>query len=171
MNSISRPISIYRTFSLIFVIYISCYQSVAFLQKTPTTKNANVYAIKAPQGFDTSSTFNGYISVQNSAAIIMLQLENSNYLRIFNAIDRSYLDRNKLKLIERGDLKTLSGDKGKFLKLSFNLNGDIFIRQMVFVGDTKNTLWLNITYPKDLEELLEIPIEQSIKTANLELLH
>jgi|TARA_B110000305_G_scaffold242168_1_gene320685 hypothetical protein len=160
----------YSVFSLIFVSYITCCQSFAFLQKTPTTKNANIYAIDAPEGFDTTSSFNGYLSIQNSAAIIMLQLENSNYIRIFKAIDQSYLDRNKLRLIEKGDLKTRSGDKGKFLTLSFDLNGDVFIRKMVFIGDTKNTLWLNITYPKDLEELLEQPIEQSIKTANLELL-
>jgi hypothetical protein len=160
----------YSAFSLILVTYITCSQSFAFLQKTPTTKNANIYAIDAPEGFDTTSSFNGYLSIQNSAAIIMLQLENSNYIRIFKAIDQSYLDRNKLRLIERGDLKTRSGDKGKFLTLSFDLNGDVFIRKMVFIGDTKNTLWLNITYPKDLEELLEQPIERSIKTANLELL-
>ena len=41
---------------------------------------------------------------------------------------------------------------------------------MVFIGNTKKTLWLNITYPMDLEELLTGPIDNSIATANIDLL-
>ena len=100
----------------------------------------------------------------------MLQLENSNYIRISDAINEDYIARNKLILKTREDIKTNSGDKGKELTFTFELNGTTFIRKMVFIGDTKNTLWLNITYPMDLEELLYDPINRSISSANLKML-
>ena len=111
-----------------------------------------------------------YLSMQNSAAIMMLQLENSNYIRIVEAIDQDYMDRNKLFLQQKEDIRTTSGIKGKGLTFTFELNGDTFIRKMIFIGNTKKTLWLNITYPKDLEELLPGPINESIATANIDLL-
>lgn len=154
--------------SFFFLIYI---QNNVLAQKIPSTKNANIEAITPPIGFEVSTGFNGYISMQNSAAIIMLQIDNSNYIRIFDAIDEDYLNRNKLELISKEKIRTNSGDKGKGLTLSFDLNGDLFIRKMIFIGDTKKTLWLNITYPKDLEELIEKAVDESVKSTNLNLLN
>ena len=162
-----------------FIVQARVMACVAFLmlsvgfglsQKMPTTKNANINVITPPIGFDTTSAFNGYLSIQNSAAIMMLQLDNSNYIRIAEAIDQDYMDRNKLILKSKEDIVTRSGSKGKGLTFSFELNGNTFIRKMVFIGNTKKTLWLNITYPMDLEELLSGPINSSIATANIELL-
>jgi len=152
---------------LSFLMFCGCY---GFSQKIPATKNANIAAITPPIGFDTTSAFNGYLSMQNSAAIMMLQLENSNYIRIIEAIDQDYMDRNKLTLKSKEDIITRSGSKGKGLTFSFELNGNTFIRKMVFIGNTKKTLWLNITYPMDLVELLTGPIDNSIATANIDLL-
>ena len=160
----------YRTGVLAFVFSIIIFLSYGFSQKMPSTKDANINAIIPPLGFDTTSAFNGYLSIQNSAAIMMLQLENSNYIRISDAINEDYIARNKLTLRTREDIKTNSGDKGKELTFTFELNGTTFIRKMVFIGDTKNTLWLNITYPMDLEELLNDPITRSISSANLKML-
>lgn len=160
----------YRTGVLAFVFSIIILLSYGFSQKMPSTKDANINAITPPLGFDTTSAFNGYLSIQNSAAIMMLQLENSNYIRISDAINEDYIARNKLILKTREDIKTNFGDKGKELTFTFELNGTTFIRKMVFIGDTKNTLWLNITYPMDLEELLNDPITRSISSANLEML-
>ena len=162
-----------------FIVQARVMACVAFLmlsvgfglsQKMPATKNANINVITPPIGFDTTSAFNGYLSIQNSAAIMMLQLDNSNYIRIAEAIDQDYMDRNKLILKSKEDIVTRSGSKGKGLTFSFELNGNTFIRKMVFIGNTKKTLWLNITYPMDLEELLSSPINSSIATANIELL-
>jgi len=162
-----------------FIVQARVMACVAFLmlsvglglsQKMPATKNANINVITPPIGFDTTSAFNGYLSIQNSAAIMMLQLDNSNYIRIAEAIDQDYMDRNKLILKSKEDIVTRSGSKGKGLTFSFELNGNTFIRKMVFIGNTKKTLWLNITYPMDLEELLSGPINSSIATANIELL-
>lgn len=162
-----------------FIVQARVMACVAFLmlsvgfglsQKMPATKNANINVITPPIGFDTTSAFNGYLSIQNSAAIMMLQLDNSNYIRIVEAIDQDYMDRNKLILKSKEDIVTRSGSKGKGLTFSFELNGNTFIRKMVFIGNTKKTLWLNITYPMDLEELLSGPINSSIATANIELL-
>tara|TARA_B100000963_G_C22612289_1_gene665471 strand:+ start:673 stop:1176 length:504 start_codon:yes stop_codon:yes gene_type:complete len=153
----------------VFLFLLSLF-NVGFAQKMPDTKNANINAIRPPIGFDTTSAFNGYLSMQNSAAIMMLQLENSNYIRIVEAIDQDYMDRNKLRLQQKEDIRTNSGSKGKGLTFTFELNGDTFIRKMIFIGNTKKTLWLNITYPKDLEDLLTGPINESIATANIDLL-
>ena len=162
-----------------FIVQARVMACVAFLmlsvgfglsQKMPATKNANINVITPPIGFDTTSAFNGYLSIQNSAALMMLQLDNSNYIRIAEAIDQDYMDRNKLILKSKEDFVTRSGSKGKGLTFSFELNGNTFIRKMVFIGNTKKTLWLNITYPMDLEELLSGPINSSIATANIELL-
>ena len=162
-----------------FIVHARVLACVSFLiisvgfglsQKMPATKNANINVIRPPIGFDTTSAFNGYLSMQNSAAIMILQLDNSNYIRIVEAIDQDYMDRNKLILKSKEDIVTRSGSKGKGLTFSFELNGNTFIRKMVFIGDTKKTLWLNITYPMDLEELLSGPINSSIATANIELL-
>ena len=153
--------------SFFFLMYI---QNNVLAQKIPSTKNANIEAIAPPVGFEVSTAFNGYISMQNSAAIIMLQIDHSNYIRMFDAIDEDYIDRNKLELISKEKILTTSGDKGKGLTLSFDLNGDAFIRKMIFIGDTKRTLWLNITYPKHLQELIEKAVDESVKSTNLNLL-
>lgn len=161
---------IVQTRLLVCVLFLMFSLSIGLSQKMPATKNANINAIIPPIGFDTTSAFNGYLSMQNSAAIMMLQLENSNYIRIVEAIDQDYMDRNKLILKSKEDIKTRSGSKGKGLTFSFELNGNTFIRKMVFIGNTKKTLWLNITYPMDLDELLSGPIENSIATADIDLL-
>ena len=111
-----------------FIVQARVMACVAFLmlsvgfglsQKMPATKNANINVITPPIGFDTTSAFNGYLSIQNSAAIMMLQLDNSNYIRIAEAIDQDYMDRNKLILKSKEDIVTRSGSKGKGLTFSF----------------------------------------------------
>ena len=59
------------------------------------------------------------------------------------------------------------GVKGIQYKFWFELEGNKYVRYMVYAGDLSTTLWLNITYPKMLEELVEMEILKSIKTITL----
>lgn len=133
----------------------------------PTTEDADIHIITPPVGFEVSTAFNGYISMPNSSAIIMVQINNANYIKIAEGINEEYCNANSLKFISSTDIESIHGVKGKAFKMKFLLQGDEWIRYMVFAGNLEKTIWLNITYPLKLEELVEGEILKSIQTINL----
>jgi hypothetical protein len=136
-------------------------------QQPPESVDADLNMIVPPQSFEASDAFNGYLSLQNSSAIIMVQINNSNYLRFADGMDEKFYAENKLHFISKESFVSENGVKGVYFKLWFELKGDRYIRYMVYAGDLSTTLWLNITYPEMLQELVEMEIIKSIKTINL----
>lgn len=133
----------------------------------PTSENAPLSMLTPPDSFESSPAFNGYISYKTSSAIIMIQINEANYVALSDGITDDYLLENQLSFISRENIATTHGHSGVIFKLEFQLEGTEFIRYMAFIGDLNKTLWLNITYPKMLEGMVEEPIKQSILSVNL----
>lgn len=133
----------------------------------PSTENASLNMLTPPPTFEVSQAFNGYLSMQNSSAIIMTQINNANYLKIAEGMTEEWYASQRLTFISSSDVITNHGNKGKMFKASFTLEGDPWIRYMVYIGDLEKTLWLSITYPGKLEELVEGEILKSIYSVNL----
>lgn len=164
--------------SLIIFILLNIQGNLMFAQNDPEVKDtfkvivpsqsvADLGLITPPPGFQESAAFNGYISYQTSSAIIMTMIENAVYLKISEGMTEDFYAQNGLTFIAEKDIETDSGVNGKYFKLSFDLKGEQFIRYMVYLGDLERTLWLNITYPLQMETLVEPEIIKSIKSAKL----
>ena len=69
---------------------------------------------------------------------------------------------NKLTFVSKEDIETTEGVTGINYTLSFNLENTDFVRHIVYIGDLKNTLWINVTYPKSVEKLMGKEIVNSI---------
>ncbi len=133
----------------------------------PSQENADLNMLVPPQSFVVSEAFNGYISFQTSSAIIMTMINDAVYVKIAEGMTEEFYAQNKLTYISDSKIETDHGFKGRMFKLTFELEGDQWIRYMVYIGDLENTLWLNITYPKLVEELVEEEILKSIQSVNL----
>lgn len=133
----------------------------------PETVGADLNMIEPPETFKPSDAFNGYISLENSSAIIMTQINNANYLKIAEGMNDDFFAKNRLNFISEENFVSKHGVKGIIYKFWFELKGDRYVRYMVYAGDLSTTLWLNITYPEMLQELVEMEVLKSIKTINL----
>lgn len=133
----------------------------------PSSINAPLEMLTPPPTFEPSTAFNGYISLKTSSAIVMILINDANYLSIVEGITDEYLAKNQLELVSREDFKTPYGASGINFKLKFTLEGTEFVRYMTFIGDLETTLWLNTTYPKMLEDLVEPEVLTAIHTVNL----
>lgn len=133
----------------------------------PEVVDASLSMLTPPEGFEVSTAFNGYISLGMSSAIIMTLIDHVNFEKLKEGMTAEYFERNKLTLINEEEFKTETGHKGISYKLSFILNDTDFVRYLVYVSEGDKTLWLNITYPKMVEDFVEIGIIRSIQTVNL----
>ena len=167
-----------KTFKVLLLMFVSSIQFASLSQNDTITEKAILYVepevvqaelsmLTPPEGFVVSESFNGYIHYQASSAIIMTLVKDASYLNIAKGMTEEFFEKNKLTKISDSKVETDNGTKGISYKFSFELSGQEFIRYMVYVGDLNQTLWLNITYPKHVEELVEGEILRSIQTVNL----
>ncbi len=133
----------------------------------PQVKSGNLDMLTPPETFEVATAFNGFLSKKTSSAIIVTLIDDVTFPLIAKGMTDEFYAKNKLTFISESDIKTNSGDLGKLFKLSFNLEEDEYIRYMVYVGDIKKTLWLNITYPKVVEAILEPEILKCIDSVDL----
>ena len=133
---------------------------------TPVASEANVAMLSAPEGFEVAKNFNGYMHAGASSAIIMTMISDVNYIKISEAMTDEYFAANKFTLIHESKIKSENGINGIQYKLAFQIGEQDFIRYMVYSGDLNKTLWLNITYPKMQEELVEAEILKAINSIN-----
>ena len=133
----------------------------------PKSEAGNLDMITAPETFEVSSQFNGFISKSHGSAIVVTLINDVAFPLIAKGMNKDFYAKNNLSFISESDVQTVHGYKGKSFKLSFNLEDNDYIRYMVYIGDIKNTLWLNITYPKIVEAVLEPEILKCIDSVNL----
>lgn len=133
----------------------------------PTTGPADVNMITPPATFEVSDAFNGYLSKQLGSAIIMLQINNVTYVQVCDGMTDEFFQKNKLTYISDESFVSDHGIKGRYYKSSFQADGQELIRYTVYAGDLEKTLWLNITYPKMIEEIIEDEVLKSIQSVTL----
>lgn len=133
----------------------------------PIESKADLDLIVPPEGFEPTNKFNGYLHAQAGTGIIMTMIENANYIKISEGMTEAFFRANQLTLIESKDFTSDNLVTGKYYKCSFMTGENPFIRYIVFAGDLNKTLWLNITYPSEVEGLVEPEILKSIQTITL----
>lgn len=133
----------------------------------PQAQAGNLDMLTPPATFEVSPAFNGYLSKKTSSAIIVTLIEDVTFPLLADGMTPEFYAENKLKFISESDVKTSFGNLGKMYKSSFVLEGDEFMRYMVFIGDLEKTLWLNITYPAIVEPIVEAEIIKCIDSVNL----
>lgn len=133
----------------------------------PTQRNADLGILIPPPCFIPAETFNGYLCLANGAAILMQIIDNVSYLSATRGMSDEFFKTNGFTFISVIDLKSNHGVKGKAYKLSYSHKDQDYIRYMVFAGDLESTIWLNITYMKVVEELMELEVLKSLQTLTL----
>jgi hypothetical protein len=133
----------------------------------PESKNAALSLLIPPPCFEPSKDFNGYLCLANGSAIMMQLIENVSYLQATQGMTDEFFRTNGFTYISVIDLKSTHNLKGKVYKLTYVHKELEYVRYMVFAGDLTRTLWLNITYPKVVEELMELEVLKSLQTLTL----
>lgn len=136
---------------------------------TPKLSEPNIKCVTAPEGFVVSEAFNGYIHYQTSSTILIQYVENATYLQLADGMDEAFFSRNNLNFVSKTPFETTDGVNGIIFTSTFKLKETEFVRYTVYLGDMNNTLWLNITYPLMVEELVKNVVEETIKSAQFKL--
>jgi len=135
--------------------------------QVPESIGADLSLITPPEGFVPTDKFNGYIHLEASSGIILTLIDNANYIKISEGMTDEFFRKNNLTFIEKQSFESDNGVKGIYYKCSFLTGETPFIRYIVYAGDLNRTLWLNITYPTKLEELIESEILKTIQTIQI----
>ena len=133
----------------------------------PSQKNAELGLLVPPSCFTPSTAFNGYLCMANGAAILMHMLDNISYPQATRGMNDAFYAKNGFTYITSFDLHSQHGVKGKVYKLGFKIKNEDYIRYTVFAGDLNRTLWFNATYPKLVDELMELELLKSFQTITL----
>lgn len=142
-------------------------QSDSLTVVTPEQKNADLNMITPPEGFEATDKFNGYLHSQASTAIIMTMIENSNYINMERGMTDEFFAQKQMTLVKKEEFTSDHGFSGLIYKCTFVLQEMNFVRYFVFAGDLNRTLWLNITYPLQMEGLVEGEVMKAIRSINL----
>ncbi len=175
------PITPKYFYAYLLLVVMSCGQVLQLQGQTSPTNSpqiqetssapmqcpANLKLITVPDGFIESSSFNGYIHLNSATSIVMTSIEHINFIRLCTGMTPEFFTQNGLTLVEERDFTSTNNVSGKYYKSHFVLNEMPHIRYIVFCGDLNRTLWLNITYPKLFEPIIEkeiLEILNSIKS-------
>lgn len=158
---------VFVTFSNVAIAQVEPNSNDSLQYVVPVQKNAELGILVPPPCFEPSTSFNGYLCIGNGSAIMLQKIENVSYLQATKGMTDEFFKSNGFTYISVFDLKSDHGVKGKVYKLSYVHSNQEYIRYMVFAGDLQTTLWLNITYPKIVEELMELEVLKSLQTLTL----
>lgn len=132
----------------------------------PESIDVDVSMVTPPEGFVASDAFAGYIHYQTGSAISIIMIDNVNYLKLAEGMNNDFYKDNSLSFISESKITTDDGTRGMLYKLSFVIDTNEFVRYMAYVGDLNKTLWLSITYPLMVEELVEQDLIKSVLSVN-----
>lgn len=134
---------------------------------TPEKSTADLNLLTAPEGFVISDMFNGYIHYQSSTSIVMTMIDNVSYLDMERSMTEDYFISNDMVFVKSEKVTTDHGYGGLIYKATFIHEDQSFVRYFAYIGSLNQTLWLHITYPTKVEELVEGEILKCIKSVNL----
>lgn len=125
---------------------------------------ADLRLISVPEGFVSSTSFNGYIHLNSATSIVMTSIEHINFLRLCAGMTPDFFTQNGLILTEEKEFTSENNVPGRYYKASFVIDQVPHIRYMVFSGDLNRSLWLNITFPSMFETLVDKEIKGIINS-------
>ena len=132
----------------------------------PKSSHASLDLYTAPEGFVVANQFNGYYNPLSQTTIVLTMVENVNYVNIKRGLNEEYYAGQRLTVVEEKEITTDSGLKGFSVKCSFELDGKQMFREMVFIGDLNKTLWLSVTYHRDMAELVSPLLVKSYQSVH-----
>ena len=169
MKNYYQPLSIFL-FLLGFVFTAQSQTDTtdsAYDYVTPEVKTYSVKCITAPDGFEISEKFNGYINKTSSSTILVSVIDGINYINLQQSITPEHWKTQKVVEVSNEPFSTDSGLSGILYKLSFTVDGIEMFRYMLITGDLTKTLWINATYPAQFDPLLGPTILNSYKSVRL----
>lgn len=128
----------------------------------PESIDVDVSILTPPEGFVSSDAFAGYIHYQTGSAISLTMIDNVNYLKLVEGMNEEFYKANKLVYISDSKITADDGTSGMLYKFSFKIDTNQYVRYMAYLGDLNKTLWLSITYPLMVEELVEQDLIKSV---------
>ena len=166
------------SYRFLLAIFVSCiFINNIHAQITPVKENntqannpepvqcaADLRLINVPEGFVSSTSFNGYIHLNSATSIVMTSIEHVNFIRLCAGMTPEFFAANGLTLVEEKGFTSSNNVSGRYYKSHFVLNEVPHVRYIVFSGDLNRTLWLNITYPQMFEPLIEKEISGIINS-------
>lgn len=133
----------------------------------PEVIPAQLSFLTPPDGFVPATDFEGYINVNMGSAILMSVIDNIPYSILKVSMTDTFFVENQLIKIAETPLSISDEIQGVVYKCEFNTQGHDFIRLIVYAGNLTQTLWLNITYPKIVDEQLSPAMMRSFNSINL----
>lgn len=134
----------------------------------PKTIPAKLSILTPPNGFVASDQFNGYINVNQGSVILLTMIENVSYPILEKSMTVAAFERNNVVLIKKSKIKTDSQLGGVSYKFAYKVKETELIRYMFYVGNLNKTLWVNVSYPKMIDSLIEKEILKSIQSIKFE---
>lgn len=134
--------------------------SIAYV--TPEVTEKTLFEFTPPEGFKYDSLRSIYLNMNIGAGIQIMQLENTNPVTMYKAVDEEFFRTNNLTLISKDTVKTTTGLLAYLIKSQFKTNNLDYIRYSIICGDLNNSCWMHFTYPKDADVILEDYIKKSV---------
>ena len=132
----------------------------------PASTAADLAMIEAPEGFIKANQFNGYYHPLSQTSMVLTIVEGATYVNIKRGLTPEYYAKQRLTFVGEKEITTVSGLNGVMITCEFDLDGKRMVRNMVFIGDLRNTLWLSVTYHKDMSALLEPELFRAYQTVH-----
>jgi hypothetical protein len=123
--------------------------------------------IVPPDGFEVSDKFHGYINKNTSTSILVQLIDGIAYVNLEQSITSEHWASQSIEEVSKETFTTDSGMVGKLYKLAFNVSNTDIYRYMLITGDLEKTIWINISYPAQFDELLGPIALKSLRTVHL----
>lgn len=142
--------------ALIFILQLSFGQDNQYV-KIPGT----VYSLIPPDGFELSSDFTGFESIENGASIMVNEIP-APYQQLADGFTPEALKAKGMILISKETIDW-NNSKAYWLYISQTANGIMYLKQLLLFGNENKTTLANGIYP-ELSKNIESAIKKSILT-------
>jgi hypothetical protein len=108
-----------------------------------------LHYVVPPVGFDTSGYFNGYVDLKRNSAIIIQEMQKITPALGKEAFEKKmdYFAEVGMTVLGTEDFITNKGVSGFYLKLRYESKGVLYMRYLVYVGNT-SSLFLDVVFPE-----------------------
>jgi hypothetical protein len=127
-------------------------------------KNFNKFCLTAPEGFETTDEFNGFVHWNTKSSILVSEVHGRTIVDAEESLNDEYYKSNQVTLVSKTKIKTDFGEDALLYKFSFDLNKDKWFRYSLFIGSLNSVLWINASYLEKYEKVVETEIVNSLKT-------
>lgn len=164
----TNKLKLFATLALCLISFNYSYSQEDSISYTVPEYSANkIDFVKPPEGFDTTSLFNGYYCQNTSSSMVISEIDGTTYLAIKKGMTPEFFAENNLTLISEEPFLSDNAVKGVLYKTSFVIKDIEMYRYILYAGNLSKTIWINTTYPSQFEELMNEEVLRSLQTLKL----